>query len=64
MMQEHEDRIRQRAYEIWEREGCPEDNDLDHWLQAEQEMMVSEMPEVSEPASTQSEKPARRNRTA
>ena len=28
----------QRAYAIWEREGCPDDRQLDHWLQAESEL--------------------------
>jgi len=28
MTQEQEDRVRQRAYEIWECEGCPDDQDL------------------------------------
>lgn len=64
MTQEQEDRVRQRAYEIWEREGCPDDQDLDHWLQAEREMTVSEPQEAGEPASAdlpaQSEKRMRR----
>lgn len=28
-----------RAWEIWQREGCPEGRDLDHWLRAERELM-------------------------
>ncbi|HEY5225695.1 MAG TPA: DUF2934 domain-containing protein [Methylovirgula sp.] len=31
---EFEDRIRHRAYEIWEREGHPEGHALDHWTRA------------------------------
>ncbi len=27
-----------RAYLIWEHAGCPEGQDLDHWLQAEAEL--------------------------
>jgi hypothetical protein len=34
-MDEREDRIRQRAYGIWEREGRPEGRDRDHWQEAE-----------------------------
>jgi hypothetical protein len=30
--------ISRRAYEIWEQEGRPEGRDLQHWLQAEQEL--------------------------
>ncbi len=29
--------IRERAYFIWEDEGCPDGRALDHWLQAERE---------------------------
>ncbi|MDR6670230.1 DUF2934 domain-containing protein [Rhizobium sp. 1399] len=36
-----EDRIRQRAYEIWEREGRPDGEDMRHWLQAFQEIAAS-----------------------
>jgi hypothetical protein len=32
------DAISRRAYEIWEQEGRPENGDLRHWLQAEQEL--------------------------
>jgi hypothetical protein len=30
-------RIRERAYELWEREGRPHGRHLDHWVQAERE---------------------------
>jgi Protein of unknown function (DUF2934) len=30
--------IRERAYSIWEEEGCPQGKDLDHWLRAEAEI--------------------------
>jgi len=33
-----EERIRQRAYEIWEREGKPEGREDEHWTQACQEI--------------------------
>jgi hypothetical protein len=32
-----EERIRQRAYEIWESEGKPDDKGFEHWLQAQRE---------------------------
>jgi hypothetical protein len=32
------DAISRRAYELWEKEGRPEGNDLRHWLQAEQDL--------------------------
>lgn len=37
MQQDQERRIRERAYEIWEREGCSGDPE-DHWLRAEHEL--------------------------
>jgi hypothetical protein len=37
MQQDQERRIRERAYEIWEREGCSGDP-KDHWLRAEREL--------------------------
>jgi hypothetical protein len=32
------ERIRRRAYELWEQEGRPEGRALDHWHQAEAEV--------------------------
>lgn len=36
--QDHHERIRQRAHEIWESEGRPQGRDADHWSRAEQEL--------------------------
>lgn len=33
------ERIRLRAYSIWEAEGAPENRHEDHWLQAEREIL-------------------------
>lgn len=33
-----EERIRKRAYELWEAEGRPEGREIDHWLQAVHEV--------------------------
>lgn len=38
----HEERIRERAYEIWEREGRPGDKSHEHWLKAEAEIKAEE----------------------
>jgi hypothetical protein len=35
---DREDRIRQRAYRIWEDEGCPDGRDREHWDRAAQEV--------------------------
>ena len=34
------DKIRQRAYFIWERKGRLENNELDNWLEAERELRM------------------------
>lgn len=36
--QDRQERIRQRAHEIWESEGRPEGREADHWSRAEQEL--------------------------
>jgi len=33
-------RIRERSYQLWEQEGRPEGRHLDHWLQAEHELVA------------------------
>ncbi|MGE5271694.1 MAG: DUF2934 domain-containing protein [Thiohalocapsa sp.] len=38
----HDERIRERAYEIWEREGRPEGKSVEHWMQAEAEVSAEE----------------------
>ena len=30
--------VAERAFEIWQNEGCPQGRDLEHWLQAEIEL--------------------------
>ena len=31
-------KVRERAYQIWEHEGCPEGRENEHWHRAEQEL--------------------------
>lgn len=39
IMEDHKiQQLRNRAYQIWEREGCPHARDLEHWLEAEREL--------------------------
>jgi len=38
MGDDREERIKARAYEIWQREGSPEGRENDHWKEAEQEL--------------------------
>lgn len=42
MSPEQEDRIKQRAYEIWEREGCPDGRGDVHWSMAVQEIRAED----------------------
>ena len=36
----HDEKVRARAYMIWEAEGCPDGKHLDHWQQAERKIAV------------------------
>ena len=38
----HEQRVRERAYQIWEGAGRPEGKAVEHWLQAEAEIAAQE----------------------
>ncbi|EJJ25835.1 DUF2934 domain-containing protein [Rhizobium sp. CF142] len=38
MTERNEDRVRQRAYAIWEEQGRPDGEDLCHWSDAEAEL--------------------------
>src|SRR4051812_35216528 len=42
MSPEQEDRIKKRAYEIWQREGCPHGRDDVHWSMAMQEVRAED----------------------
>lgn len=44
MDQDREERVRMRAYEIWEREGRQDGNQEVHWQQAEQEELRDKDP--------------------
>ena len=41
-MHKDDEKIRQRAYEIWDREGRQEGRDEEYWLQAEREIRKDE----------------------
>jgi hypothetical protein len=40
-----EEKIRQRAYELWEQSGKTEGSEMDFWLQAEREVTAEASPE-------------------
>jgi hypothetical protein len=37
-MSDKTQQIRERAYQLWQEQGEPEDQSVDHWLQAEHEL--------------------------
>ncbi|MDY6961027.1 MAG: DUF2934 domain-containing protein [Pseudomonadota bacterium] len=52
-MDDKEQRIRERAHEIWESEGRREGDDMAHWHRARQELGEPDVQEVNEQASRQ-----------
>jgi hypothetical protein len=38
VMTDREDRMRERAYQIWEEQGRPEGRDLEHWHEAARQL--------------------------
>ncbi|MCJ8518708.1 hypothetical protein ABID21_001594 [Pseudorhizobium tarimense] len=50
-MDERDERIRKRAYEIWESEGRREGDHMAHWHRARQELDGGSVEEVNEQAS-------------
>ena len=49
-------RIRERAYEIWNAQGCPEGRADEHWLTAEREILTVQPVPSSPSKSTASRK--------
>ncbi len=62
MDQDREERIRARAYEIWEREGRQEGSHLAHWEQAEQELRDEEAGEGQQGDDSTADAPAKSRR--
>ncbi|MBB3390073.1 hypothetical protein FHT82_002836 [Rhizobium sp. BK275] len=68
MTDRNEDRVRERAYAIWEKEGRPEGEDLRHWSDAEAELRGDETPRPAnsskkpKPRPGQLASPSRRRR--
>lgn len=38
----YDDKVRDRAHQIWERKGKPQGEDLSHWMEAEAEIQAEE----------------------
>jgi hypothetical protein len=41
-MDDHEDRVRERAYQLWQQEGCPPGRERDHWDKARELVAIEE----------------------
>jgi hypothetical protein len=57
-MSERDQKIRQRAYEIWEREGRPDGNHGEHWDRAAREIDEQEAAPAGDPTGTGHRGPA------
>jgi hypothetical protein len=51
MSNQQEQTIRERAYVLWEQAGCPDGDDLNHWLSAEAEIRKVVMANLSSASS-------------
>jgi len=54
------ERIRQRAYSLWERDGRPHGRQMAHWLQAERELAET----VRRPKAAKAATPTKTDRRA
>ena len=59
-----EQRIRQRAYEIWETLGRPEGASDQHWLTAERELLAASMASLARPVAKKTSGPRKTPRQA
>src|SRR4051794_22256884 len=62
-MVDREERIRRRAYEVWEREGRPHGRDPEHWAQAVQEVDAEIAAEAAEAQTEPAAEPGKRRRS-
>ena len=62
-MQDVEQAIRERAYCLWEKSGCPDGNAEDHWLAAQREILRDSLARVSVTESDAPKKPAKPRKT-
>lgn len=75
MTDDRQERIRQRAHEIWEQAGRPEGAHMEHWEQATAEVDAAGKPKakspkkaaaakVAKPKAAKAEKPAKADKPA
>ena len=58
---DHEERIRERAHGIWERDGRPHGCDVAHWVQAERE--IAQEAKAAAPVGAGKPEPAKPTQT-
>ncbi len=64
MQQALDQRIRQRAYEIWEDLGRPDGDAHQHWLTAERELAEAAMASLARPVAKKTSAPRKTARQA
>ncbi len=52
--------IRRRAYKLWEEEGCPAGRELDHWCEAEKQLLGTNEPDSKQVSVTKRKPSAKR----
>jgi hypothetical protein len=63
-MMADENRIKQRAYQIWENEGRPHGRDREHWERASREIEAEAKSRPRKPAAAAKAKPAGKAKSA
>lgn len=58
MIDQREDQIRQRAYEMWEQEGCPEGREHAHWDEAARQIGAASNGESPSPKLSEASRPS------
>ena len=64
MDQSLENRIRERAYEMWTAHGCVHGQAEQHWLAAERELLATSMAVLAKPDPKKNPRSSARSKTA
>jgi len=64
MDQTLENRIRERAYEMWTAHGCVHGQAEQHWLAAERELLATSMAVLAKPDPKKNPRSSARSKTA
>ena len=55
-MQNVEEAIRERAYQLWLADGCQDGNQMAHWLEAQRELLASSLEQFGDVTATKARK--------